>query len=235
MAPTSEIKTYISRRLYAAWKVGSGTIEDAQLFGRVDELYLRVAGRDLLKVIVLYNRELWQMHAESPLLTPMPTLIKTLESQSDRATEIRSAPPNHIGPQGWKYEVALSFAGEDRSYVEEVANLLRAHGVSVFYDRYEEADFWGKNLQEHLADVYQNKSRYVVMFVSKNYAAKVWPTHERRSALARAVSEKREYVLPVRIDNTELPGLLPTIAYVNLAGKTPQQLSELILLKLGRV
>ena len=37
-----------------------------------------------------------------------------------------------------KYHIALSFAGEDRDYVEEVANDLRDHGVDVFYDKFEE-------------------------------------------------------------------------------------------------
>ena len=37
-----------------------------------------------------------------------------------------------------KYHVALSFAGEDRSYVEKVAKQLESHGVDVFYDRFEE-------------------------------------------------------------------------------------------------
>lgn len=31
------------------------------------------------------------------------------------------------------YDVALSFAGEDREYVEEVARILHALGVRVFY------------------------------------------------------------------------------------------------------
>lgn len=42
------------------------------------------------------------------------------------------------------YEVVLSFAGEDRAYVENVAEFLIARGVSVFYDRYEEVTLWGK-------------------------------------------------------------------------------------------
>ena len=32
------------------------------------------------------------------------------------------------------YDVALSFAGEQRAYVEHVADCLRARGVRVFYD-----------------------------------------------------------------------------------------------------
>ncbi len=35
-----------------------------------------------------------------------------------------------------QYEVALSFAGEQREYVEEVARVLQNRGVSVFYDEF---------------------------------------------------------------------------------------------------
>jgi hypothetical protein len=41
-----------------------------------------------------------------------------------------------------KYHVALSFAGEDRKYVEKVAAQLAADGVDVFYDKFEEATLW---------------------------------------------------------------------------------------------
>ncbi len=73
------------------------------------------------------------------------------------------------------------------------------------------------------------------MFVSKEYASKVWTTAERRSALARALEEKKEYILPARFDNTEIPGLRPTIGYIDLREKSPEQLVQLILQKLGRI
>jgi hypothetical protein len=101
------------------------------------------------------------------------------------------------------YDVALSFAGEDRGYVEQVASHLRESGVKVFYDRYEEATLWGKDLYEHFHDIYQNKAKYMVMFASEHYARKVWPNHERQSAQARTLREKREYILPARFDDTE--------------------------------
>jgi hypothetical protein len=57
------------------------------------------------------------------------------------------------GSQGGRYlssYVCLSFAGEDRNYVSEVAEELTKKEVRVFYDKYEEVDLWGKELYEHL-------------------------------------------------------------------------------------
>lgn len=41
------------------------------------------------------------------------------------------------------YDVAFSYASEDRSYVKGVAENLRAHGVEVFYDEFKQVDTWG--------------------------------------------------------------------------------------------
>ncbi|MGH8563063.1 MAG: TIR domain-containing protein [Gammaproteobacteria bacterium] len=99
------------------------------------------------------------------------------------------------------YHVALSFAGEDRTYVEQVATLLRAVGIDVFYDLFEEADLWGKNLYTHLSDVYQNKALFTVMFVSEAYRTKLWMNRERESAQPRAFADSSEYILPAFFDD----------------------------------
>src|SRR5450755_3254882 len=104
-----------------------------------------------------------------------------------------------------EYNVALSFAGEDRAYVEMVAERLRALGITIFYDRYETADLWGRDLYSHLADVYQNKAQYMLMFVSVHYRDKLWTTHERRAGQSRALFEASEYILPARFDDTDIP------------------------------
>jgi hypothetical protein len=61
-----------------------------------------------------------------------------------------------------------------------------------------------------------------VVFVSAEYAARDWTKLERRAALARAVRERREYVLPARFDDTPLPGLLSDMVSIDLRTRTPQ-------------
>ena len=144
-------------------------------------------------------------------------------------------PQNEVTPKHPHYDIALSFAGEDREYVEAVAGALRAKGIRVFYDGYEEASLWGKDLYTHLSQVYENDARFTVMFISHHYAEKLWTNHERRSAQARAFAEHREYILPARFDATEVPGILRTTAYVDLRRKSPAALAELIAEKLRSV
>ena len=128
----------------------------------------------------------------------------------------------------YEYQVALSFAGEDRNYVARVANQLRQKSVRVFYDKYEAASLWGKDLYIHLDEVYRKKARYCVVFLSENYRKKLWTNHERESAQARAFQENKEYLLPVRLDDTEIPGIKPTIGYIHKRDVTVGQLVDLI-------
>ena len=44
----------------------------------------------------------------------------------------------------YEYDVALSFAGEDRKFVEDCAEILRALNINVFYDNYEKEVLLGK-------------------------------------------------------------------------------------------
>lgn len=140
---------------------------------------------------------------------------------------------NKPGEEVFDYDVALSFAGEQREFVREVAASLSATGVRCFYDEAEKANLWGKDLYEHLDWIYGKAARFCVLFASKEYAQKVWTTHERKSAQARAIGSSSEYVLPARFDDTEIPGLRSTIGHVDLRDTSASELADLIRQKLG--
>ncbi len=132
-----------------------------------------------------------------------------------------------------KYDVVLSFAGEDRQHAKALAALLKAGGYRFFYDENELAQLWGKNLYDYLSSVYKDRARYCVMFLSQHYERKLWTTHERQMAQARAFQENREYILPVRIDDTEIPGIPPTVGYLDLRVITIEEVYEILIKKLA--
>lgn len=138
-----------------------------------------------------------------------------------------------MNDEHFEYDVGLSFAGEQRDYVRDFANELTSRGVRVFFDDYDKAGLWGKDLYSHLAEIYGNLCRYCILFASADYAAKVWPNHERKSAQARALEESREYILPVRLDDTPIPGLHKTIHYIDLRATSLSELVQLTIDKLG--
>jgi|GEM_PF-1980811 hypothetical protein len=131
-----------------------------------------------------------------------------------------------------QYDVVISFAGEDRAYAKQLADLLQKDGFHFFYDAYEEDELWGKDLYEHLSYIYSQAGKYCVMFLSKHYAAKQWTRHERRAAQERAFKENKEYILPIRIDDTKIPGILDTVAYQDLREKNIEEIYGILKRKL---
>jgi len=132
------------------------------------------------------------------------------------------------------YDVAISFAGEDRRHARSLADELVRRGVSVFYDEFERPRLWGRDLYAYLIDIYQNRACFCVAFLSKHYAKKLWASHERKAAQARAFREHGEYLLPIRLDSTEIPGMLPTTGYLTWPPDDAVSTTRLLIDKLRR-
>ncbi|GGM37168.1 toll/interleukin-1 receptor domain-containing protein [Microbacterium saperdae] len=132
----------------------------------------------------------------------------------------------------YDFDVAVTFAGEDRAFVEQVVHLMKADGFSVFYDEDAKVSSWGTDLTEYFSDVYEKRARYAIMFISGNYASKAWTRMERRSVLARALTTASPYVLPVRLDSTPLPGVRETIGYLDGIAEGPSGIATAVRAKL---
>lgn len=128
-----------------------------------------------------------------------------------------------------KYDLAVSFAGEDRNFVESFCNELKKENINLFYDKFEEHVLWGKNLLDYFNYIYST-STYVIMFISKNYIKK-WTEHEKNISLNRIFNEGYSNILYVRFDDTQIDGILNTICYIDLQEKTPKQLADIFLKK----
>lgn len=106
--------------------------------------------------------------------------------------------------------------------------MLRQLGLVVFFDRFEKAQLWGKDLYQHLAKIYQHKARYCVVFISEHYAAKNWTNHELKSIQARQFDCGADYLLPAYFDETELPGIPKTIGSIFLNDVSIDEFVKLI-------
>ncbi|HEV2439373.1 MAG TPA: toll/interleukin-1 receptor domain-containing protein [bacterium] len=116
-----------------------------------------------------------------------------------------SAVPNAAG-QLERRDVFLSYASEDRAAAQELADLLRARKVSVWFDEYELR--LGDSLSGKI-DQGLRMSRHGVVLLSHRFFAKNWP--QKELAGLRAL-EKR--ILPVwhGLDADAVRGYSPTMA-----------------------
>jgi hypothetical protein len=173
---------------------------------------------------------------------PFENPVSFVDSHEDAAASDGTEPasPAATGRKGkakskapFQYDVAVSFAGEQRTFVAEVVEAMKAKGIRVFYDYDEQHELWGKDLIDHLDKVYRKNARYCVVFASADYQRKHWTSHERKSAQAREFKQRRsEYVLPIRMDDTDIPGLLDTKGYIDGRRTTPEKIAEALYKKL---
>jgi len=71
-----------------------------------------------------------------------------------------------------------------------------------------------------------------VVFLSEDYDKKEWPGLEWR-AVRELIKTKAGYaVMPVRFDDTHIPGLLSIDGYISTKRREPEQIADLILERL---
>ena len=134
----------------------------------------------------------------------------------------------------YEFDVAISFAGPQRNLAEKLAKKVRYSGYVPFYDDFYPEHLWGKDLVVFFDEIYRKKSKFCVIFVSDEYCNRMWTNHERKSAQARALEEKgNEYILPIKVDESELPGMPSTIGYVALNNKNIEEIGDLLIKKLS--
>jgi hypothetical protein len=133
-----------------------------------------------------------------------------------------------------RFQVALSFPGEHREFVKRVAERLseRIGRERVLYDAYYEAEFARIDLDTYLQRLYHDESDLIAVFLSAHYERKEWCGLEWR-AIRDIIKQRREStVVPVRFDNTEIPGLFSTSGYVWVGDREPEEIADLILQRL---
>jgi hypothetical protein len=116
----------------------------------------------------------------------------------------------------FEYDVALSFAVQDRGLADKCSELLKSKGISIFLDEYESAERWGNDTIDHLVNIYSRKARYCVLFISQHYPLKTWTEAQRTDARERALRDENEYILPLQLDDTRVPGITQAAGYTDL-------------------
>jgi hypothetical protein len=92
------------------------------------------------------------------------------------------------------YDVALSFAGEDREYAEHLRDALEDFNHAVFYDLAEQHRILGEDVEAYLGPIYASGCRYVAVALGEMYGVKRWTLFEAGKYADRIA---RGEVLPI--------------------------------------
>ena len=141
----------------------------------------------------------------------------------------------HAHQSSKRFRIALSFPGERRDFVGQVAQRLAVElGTHrVLYDGYYEAEFARPDLDTYLQRLYRDESELVAVFLCADYEHKEWCGLEWRAIRELIKQRKAESVMPLRFDDTKIPGLFSIDGYVRIDDRAPEQIAQLILQRLG--
>lgn len=128
------------------------------------------------------------------------------------------------------FDVALSFPGEVRSYVESVARELeRLIGPdSYFYDNHYQAQLARPSLDTLLQDIYRNRARLIVVFLCEKYQEKEWCGVEFRAIREIIKERENQRVMFIRMDEGRVDGVFGTDGYIDGRKYTPMEMASFI-------
>ncbi|MFH1110364.1 MAG: hypothetical protein V1790_14380 [Planctomycetota bacterium] len=139
-----------------------------------------------------------------------------------------------------RFKVALSFPGEHRDFVAQVANHLagKVGRERVLYDKFYEAEFARVDLDVYLPDLYRTQSELVAVFLCAEYAKKRWCKLEWRFIRQLICTAEEDRIMLLSFDDIgPVPeiGILSGDGYVSIGRRPSDQIAGLILQRLGTV
>ena len=133
-----------------------------------------------------------------------------------------------------RFDVALSFPGERRRFIQKVAEALaqQLHQEQVFYDKWYEAELARVNLDVYLQSIYRDEAELIVVFLCAEYEQKEWCGLEWR-AIRDLIKQKHDKkIMLFRFDETVIPGLFSVDGYVDVKRQTAVDVGKLIIERL---
>ncbi len=127
-----------------------------------------------------------------------------------------------------RYHVCISFEGTHRAYARRLANALTKAGIHPFFDEFEQARLWGAFLLDELGKIYFSEAYFCIMLLSYNYYSKMYTDRERKSALLQQAESNPGYILPIKVDDTEVHISLRGVHYLDRKKTTVSKVVSLI-------
>lgn len=129
-----------------------------------------------------------------------------------------------------RFDLALSFPGEHRAFVKEVAEALALSLTKerVFYDRFHEAELARPNLDTYLQRIYHDESELVVVFLCQKYDEKEWCGLEFR-AIRDLIKKRRDgEIMFVRVADGDVKGVFEIDGYVDAKDRPASEIAQVI-------
>lgn len=119
----------------------------------------------------------------------------------------------------------LSHSSVDKPFVRQLASDLKGHGIQVWLD--EQNIKVGESIPERISQGLA-ESDYFLFVSSKDSVASEWVKKELNSALVTEVEKRAVHVLPIKLDDSKVPGAIADKKYADFSTSYKTGLAELL-------
>ncbi len=129
-----------------------------------------------------------------------------------------------------RFSIALTFPGERRSIVGQVAeHLVSELGRSrIFYDQFHSAILSRPNLDTYLQRLYTDRTDLVVVFLCGEYAENEWCGLEFRAVRTLIKQRRDDRVMLVRLDQGKVEGIFEIDGFLDAERISPKEIAAAI-------
>lgn len=132
------------------------------------------------------------------------------------------------GPLVMDYDLFVSYCPDDSKRVSSVLKALSSAGLAVFDPVRNHAQMWGLDLKSWFSYVFPTHAKAAMIFWSTNYDKSPLCKRELEYVLESAKENPSLIkVLPIRLDNTQLPPQASDVVFLDIADTTPEQIATL--------
>lgn len=148
--------------------------------------------------------------------------VESYEGNNDGDPTIQelSPPPNDRGSSTF-----LCHSSQDKNRVENVAQILQGFDYSVWYDE------WAIDPGEQIVDKIEeglSQMDVLVVFLTPASVDSKWVQRELNTALMKQLSDQNVTVIPVLLEDCDIPSTLRQIKYIDLRDSFEEGIYELM-------
>jgi len=132
----------------------------------------------------------------------------------------------------FRFDFAISYAGEEEGIAKDLFQLLRDKGAKVFFAKNEKVYLLGKGLTSELDYIFGPYTKFAIPIISKYYVQKYWPKYEFKMSKIEQKKRGFEFILPICLDDVTLEGLEGDTVYIDLRREGFLDTAEIMMKKL---
>lgn len=121
--------------------------------------------------------------------------------------------------------IFISYSSKDRGFASKLATDLKSKGLSVWLDQWQLKV--GDSLIRKIGDAIKAQD-YLIVVLSKASVKSEWVMKELSTGLIKELEERRVFVLPVVIEDCNIPPLLSDKIYADFQGNYLSGLNTLL-------